>query len=462
MLHAASRPVVLPCSRRPPLASASCQCWQCCMLPCSPAPRAWFDQGMHHLATCGSLQDAAAPGSMQDAACHSATTAPLSPRSPLASPRAGYYLAVTKLNDPSSFSTIGSVHPKLGLAIVVLSCLQTITGLLFRPSPDHRLRGTWRLSHSVMGHVLVLSSWVNVILGIILFSKKFAEPLYRWLVPVVATMVLLLLINAVMVGCNERADRRSIRAQHTVDPENLNPLLSLPSIKTKAPSSVSTTAPLLAASHVGGGLLIRRDPIHAPLLADGHERSDSGMPIIGATGLRPGERIQRTLRDRQHRRSTTSQAAQAAAEMTGSPMAPPSTITNMTANNNATKTMVYGANPLYEFAPAHQFMTASGSGPAGYGARDQRDNPVYSPPSSGHIHGSAAGTSAPPVTRSTAGTAASVHQANSYQHQLAQLAASGNYRPRTREQLTELADALASQRRAAKRTESRSSAGGAR
>lgn len=147
--------------------------------------------------------------------------------------------------------------------------------------------------------------------------------------------------------------------------------------------------------------------------------------------------------------------------MTGSPMAPPSTIAAV--NTTATKTMVYGANPLYEFAPAHQFMQASGTGPAGYGARDQRDNPVYSPPSSGHLPAAAppSTASAPSVARS-GGTAVSVHQPNSYQQQLAQLAASGNYRPRTREQLTELADALASQRRAARRAESRSSAGGAR
>jgi hypothetical protein len=35
-------------------------------------------------------------------------------------------------------------------------------------------------------------------------------------------------------------------------------------------------------------------------------------------------------------------------------------------------------NPLYEFAPQRQYMSVAGTGPAGFGARDQHENPVYS------------------------------------------------------------------------------------
>jgi hypothetical protein len=343
---------------------------------------------------------------------------------------------------------------------VVLTCFQAIAGLLLRPSPDHRLRVAWRRSHSCLGYGLLIASWVNVILGCILFSRKFAEPLWRWLLPVVTTMVLLVLLNAVMVGYNERADRTAIHAQHIVDPENLNPMVRLPSIKTKAPRSTTASTPLFAAATNGGATLNRRDAAYAPLLADNMERSDSVVPIIGYTGARPGERIPATLRDRQSRRSASSQAAQAAQEMTGSPMAPQSGVTSIITNNTATKTMVYGQNPLYEFAPAHQYMHASGAGPSGYGARDQRDNPVYSPPAGLGPAGGPPTVFGKPAVAPTPGTAASVQQPNSYQQQLAALAASGNYRPRTREQLTQLADALASQRRASRRTESKGSAGG--
>jgi hypothetical protein len=56
-------------------------------------------------------------------------------------------------------------------------------------------------------------------------------------------------------------------------------------------------------------------------------------------------------------------------------------------------------NPLYEFAPQRQYMTAAGAGPAGFGSKDQHNNPVYSnsnSPSSQHQQGHASAPPQPP------------------------------------------------------------------
>jgi hypothetical protein len=80
------------------------------------------------------------------------------------------------------------VHPKLGLAILIVSCMQLVLGVL-RPGIGSVHRARWLTAHSTFGRLLVGAAWANCILGILLFHAKLAEPLAAWMVPSVLAMV---------------------------------------------------------------------------------------------------------------------------------------------------------------------------------------------------------------------------------------------------------------------------------